>query len=501
MSSGHVHLSEKPLTFDAKGFVVFYDAAHHVLILLKHNVYYSLDILTPDAKLSRPINFIDGGNVLDVKFSLDKRFLAIQRSSLEVQVVDLETTDSYTARIRQKQGNQLLRGGIIWTDHSDKPRSSQDLVLVTSLGLEFFKVSASKKTCKQSRSVSNKVVCFWYEPAERVVLLAIGSAASHRTEVDIRPYQLLPPAPVRLPRMQLPGPLLETDVSMVRLYGALFCAHIDQKKATLTLHRITREPGGQHRIALQLYIPGSFELSSVDNLLCCHSRESNISMLYDVQSPLRDPFINPRPVSLQTPASTFQWKGTNEPHSELYVQRDTERMEKLQLENGPAAAAVAELIAAAADDQQSASPSPPYAPAWRLLSPDYVLDTSSKSGTGRLWRLCVSLPEVVTNSSNLQTLLPFLLRRGQPKPLASAYSFYASHESNSSANASSMQLAKHTGLDAKEVVLRLLLALLTEHTPLSVMSAVFDTLNEGYLKVQYSTVQYSIVYSTKGTSR
>jgi hypothetical protein len=43
-----------------------------VLILLKHSVYYSLDILTPDAKLSRPINFIDGGNVLDVKFSLDK---------------------------------------------------------------------------------------------------------------------------------------------------------------------------------------------------------------------------------------------------------------------------------------------------------------------------------------------------------------------------------------------------------------------------------------------
>ena len=130
-------------------------------------------------------------------------------------------------------------------------------------------------------------------------------------EVDIRPYQLLPPAPVKLPRMQLPGPISQNDLGMVRLYGALFCYHVDQKQAQLTLHRITREAGGQHRLALQLYIPGSFELSSVDNLLCCHSRESCISMVYDVQSPVRDPFINPQPVSARTagdadgPSPTF----------------------------------------------------------------------------------------------------------------------------------------------------------------------------------------------------
>ena len=111
MPGSHLHLSDTPLSFDAKGFVVFFDAAHNMLVLLKHNVYYTLDILQPNARLSRPINFIDGGNVLDVKFSLDKRFLAIQRSSLEVEVVDLETTDQWPVRVRQKQGNQLLRGG------------------------------------------------------------------------------------------------------------------------------------------------------------------------------------------------------------------------------------------------------------------------------------------------------------------------------------------------------------------------------------------------------
>jgi hypothetical protein len=207
---------------------------------------------------------------------------------------------------------------------------------------------------------------------------------------------------------------------MVRLYGALFCYHVDQKQAQLTLHRITREAGGQHRLALQLYIPGSFELSSVDNLLCCHSRESCISMVYDVQSPVRDPFINPQPVSSKTageetgPSPTFCWKGQVEAMAEVYQLRDETRRQQ-RLAEQAAEASGGDGGGAESGPVVAEPPAAPYAQAWRLLSPDWVLDTSSSSGKGRLWRMGVSLPDIVTDSSNLETLLSFLLRRGQPR--------------------------------------------------------------------------------------
>ena len=94
MSSSHIYLDSAPLTFDANGCVVFNDAAHSQLIMLKNNAYYTLSILDgPGARLSEPITAVERGNVLCVKMSLDRRFLAVQRSSTDVDVIDLETSD------------------------------------------------------------------------------------------------------------------------------------------------------------------------------------------------------------------------------------------------------------------------------------------------------------------------------------------------------------------------------------------------------------------------
>ena len=90
----------------------------------------------------------------------------------------------------------------------------------------------------------------------------------------------------------------------------------------------------------------------------------------------------------------------------------------------------------------------------------------------RLWTLDVSLPEIVTSSSDLQSLLPLLLRRGQLRvnPLATP------------PPSSIRKAAAAAARDAKEVLLRLLLTLVVERSALPLLSAVFDSLNEGYLK-------------------
>eukprot|EP00510_Aplanochytrium_minuta_P001722 CAMPEP_0184006792 /NCGR_PEP_ID=MMETSP0954-20121128/917_1 /TAXON_ID=627963 /ORGANISM="Aplanochytrium sp, Strain PBS07" /LENGTH=95 /DNA_ID=CAMNT_0026285435 /DNA_START=40 /DNA_END=324 /DNA_ORIENTATION=+ len=83
-------LSEKFISVDFSGNKVWHDEASKQLVLLKQNVYYTLD-LSSEWELSRsmsPINFVPGGKVLDVKFSFSQRLVAIQRSDVNVDIVD-----------------------------------------------------------------------------------------------------------------------------------------------------------------------------------------------------------------------------------------------------------------------------------------------------------------------------------------------------------------------------------------------------------------------------
>ena len=80
------------------------------------------------------------------KFSLDMQLLALQVSDSALLVVDVTSGKQWRVECKGGNssstagGNALLRSGFVWSEHGG---NSQDLVLVTQRGAEFYKVRGS----------------------------------------------------------------------------------------------------------------------------------------------------------------------------------------------------------------------------------------------------------------------------------------------------------------------------------------------------------------------
>lgn len=112
-----------------------------------------------------------------IKVSLDFVFIACQVSNTQVVVIDKLQNQRYTINIKSQSSttvvpNQLLLNGILWSNHRG---GSQDLILITTFGLEIYKVSSTRRQCKLSRHLSEYathavIESFWYNPSSRLLI-------------------------------------------------------------------------------------------------------------------------------------------------------------------------------------------------------------------------------------------------------------------------------------------------------------------------------------------
>ncbi len=171
---------------------LMFDEATQVLILIRHNTFFLLDIDTTDeqqgasldvlGRISEPLTFIRAGPVVCARLSYDQRFLALQRNEFELDVYDLVERAELRMKVRaasttssssssaassssssssaagekaaaaaaaagaERRQRGILPGGIRWCKFS---ATSHALVLVTYEGLEVHHLSAS--TPKQDK--------------------------------------------------------------------------------------------------------------------------------------------------------------------------------------------------------------------------------------------------------------------------------------------------------------------------------------------------------------
>ena len=76
----------------------------------------------------------------------------------------------------------VLIVGILWSDHGG---NSQDLIILTERGVDFYKVSVKRQQCKLSRTYPHPIRHFWYNAEQRLLLLGTGSDGT-----DMRGYCL-----------------------------------------------------------------------------------------------------------------------------------------------------------------------------------------------------------------------------------------------------------------------------------------------------------------------
>lgn len=265
------------------------------------------------------------------QLSLDSQLFAVQMSSTKVLISDLKLKRNWTVEIKTPMDNKILSRGLVWSDHGG---NSQDLVIVTRRGLELYKISSSRGQCKLSRMVSHRITTFFYEPNHRFFLLAsppVGTAGGDmvnifqfemngyflninnhdkETPTNTVRFELLPPS--RTPSFELGQGVLSKcilkdgfdSMSVVTLYGTVFCVCRMHLTAASTLHRDLELDRVHHRhrhpedkdkdkeranndvlvcyavhkasvvashiCFLNCVVDSKVRLSVVDNLLLCH---------------------------------------------------------------------------------------------------------------------------------------------------------------------------------------------------------------------------------------
>ncbi|ETV70985.1 hypothetical protein, variant 1 [Aphanomyces astaci] len=251
-------------------------------------------------------SFSHGASFVDVKLSIDCQFFAVQRNDIEVDVWATATSDddasiSLRYSVMCKRTSRLL--GLYWNAKDIDASAgstkvpSQYLTLVTTGGLEVFKLTSSK--CKFHRVLAYSTHLFWWHPQQHVVVLATGSKAT-----ELRPFFVDGGNLAKISKVVVSAPLLTTaQVGLAYLYSTLYLVYSSTSNQQLLLYRVHPSVDTVCVRALRVGFPDPVALSVVDNLLVVHSATYGVSSFYDVALADADPFLHPLPLHMPMPTN------------------------------------------------------------------------------------------------------------------------------------------------------------------------------------------------------
>ena len=353
----HVHVRTQ-LQFDEEDSQVRFDEAARRLVLIKHREFVAssidgLPLIRCDSR----------GKVENVRFSLNQRFAALQRSEVEIEFLDLLLGNTF--RHVCKGCGSKSRWRILTYMWTGKPVS--DFVVVTSAGVECYLVQPERNSLKLVKSIPVSTAWTLYSHETRLLLLATGAQDNL-----IHGMQIQPQAIVRLPKFEVqlaPAPppesppaagqlkmrcsLQPAHLSVVRLYHMIMCAHIEPEKQVIHLYQLFKD-FVMRKYSLSIYSRHA-TVSVSDNLLIVHALDSKVALIFDVKINSQFPVTAPLPIAT-----------------------------------------------VAADGFSSL-----YSPHWQMHAPDVLVDPQA----GRVGKLSVDLRAVARSSIDMACLLQFLLAR------------------------------------------------------------------------------------------
>ncbi|KAH9255089.1 hypothetical protein BASA81_006848 [Batrachochytrium salamandrivorans] len=371
---------EEAFSVNFVGHKVWYDEASQALILLRRGEFRAISLLSNSDRRRGEVftRFKFDGTALDVKLSPCCRFVAVQRSDNEVEIIacggamvaGVATNSEASTLVCNGKGNVVLRGGVIWIRTNEQAR----LLLVTRDGLQVFQSSKATTLFQFQLLMSMfRIKYFWSLPSRQMVLVQTD-------EGEMRPFALMGNGGKRGMEKWAkfstttdggPSPL-QGEAALVELYGETWFVHIRKQEMILYL----LNPTNTKRVkSVQSFHGSTYGISSIDSLLLAHSQQSKVSLLFDVLT--RDKqvpgecFVSPLPVECPSSSS----------------------LEETSI-----------IIT-------------PYSSSWVFLPPFWVLDAR----LGRVWKLELNLGEICNTYRAASTLTHaddelarFLIRRMNP---------------------------------------------------------------------------------------
>uniref|UniRef100_K1P5A5 Uncharacterized protein C18orf8-like protein n=1 Tax=Magallana gigas TaxID=29159 RepID=K1P5A5_MAGGI len=258
--SFYIELCKNPIRFDPVDKVtnVFYDDANKQVFTVRSGGAVGVVVKGPSEKDTITFRMESRGDVSSIKFSPDRRILAVQRSPKSVEFVNFNE-DMTTDQLEYSQtckGKSTIVSGFVWT-------SPIEIVFITDHGIEFYQITPERRTLKCLKTINISVCWFVWLMESSCLLLASGTQGNQLNPFFFRPSIItkLTKFEVDLPSHQksTKQPLLERDVSM---------ANIDVAARKTDIMR--------------LELSGRFAINVVNNLIVVHHQASRTSVIFDI---------------------------------------------------------------------------------------------------------------------------------------------------------------------------------------------------------------------------
>ncbi|XP_026425128.1 regulator of MON1-CCZ1 complex-like isoform X2 [Papaver somniferum] len=370
----HVYIQHPPLRCRVPGSVgLFFDDANKLVLSPTAGQVFGWKTNSLAQQSTPTSDSVGEGPVLSIRYSLDGKVIAIQRSNIEIEFRNRESREAFVQKCKSESESIL---GFFWTDCP-----TCDLIIIKTCGLDLCTYEPGLKALRLVDTRKLNVNWYVYTHESRMILLASGMQSNTFTA-----FQFSFGGVIRLPRFEMAmtkaeanqKPVLyEEDLHIITVYGRIYCLQVDRVAMLLHFYRFYRDAVMQQ---------GSFPIYSskiavnvVDNVILVHQVDAKVVIMYDIISDSHVPISAPLPLLLR---GLPRVNGSSSGFSNIDAV-DLETDEICDHED---------II---------------YGDGWTFLIPDLICDAAH----GTLWRIHLDLEAIAASSSEVSSVLEFLQRR------------------------------------------------------------------------------------------
>mmetsp|Transcript_65561 Transcript_65561/g.182252 ORF Transcript_65561/g.182252 Transcript_65561/m.182252 type:complete len:723 (+) Transcript_65561:93-2261(+) len=292
MMRSPLHLSDPLYDWDssAKDEHVSFDELHQRVIHRQRGSFFAIDIVeegdTPDGLFVR----FDPEGLRFVRFSPDGMYFAFlcDKSIMGCAETLHPSKEPINLAFKCGGGRDVLEVlSFFWLPAMSRQTDHADLVVVSTQGVEIFRLSFQQRAAKSLKAFPVAVRMCWVEPTSGMVLVCTAA----RT---LQPFDLRAKVPHKLPKFDLvlggSKSIEANDVVVMTIYDATYCIHADGLNGRVSLRNVSNPLQGtpEHDIVIDLVdgessCVGMLRLAKVDNLLIVHRVEQSMSVVYDIR--------------------------------------------------------------------------------------------------------------------------------------------------------------------------------------------------------------------------
>ncbi|KAL6138207.1 hypothetical protein ACLB2K_063491 [Fragaria x ananassa] len=256
----HVYIPYLPLRCNVPGSRgLFYDDGDKLLLSPTSDQVFCWKTVPFDPMVAPTSDSLTEGPIVSIRYSLDLKFIAVQRSDQEIQFWDRGSGETFSQRCKSESESIL---GFFWTDCP-----LCDIVFVKTSGLDLFTYNLESKSLQLVETRKLNVSWYVYTHESRLVLLASGMQCKTFTG-----FQLSSAGIIHLPKFEMAmakseannKPVLAAeDIFIVTVYGRIYSLQVDRIAMLLHCYRFYRDVVVQQG-SLPIYSP-RVAVSVVDN--------------------------------------------------------------------------------------------------------------------------------------------------------------------------------------------------------------------------------------------